>query len=125
MHRMALLALGLGILAGCASDVDERALAAFPANLDAYVGRPAHDLFNVIGMPTSEDTVAGLHAYVWDNSAIEQFPSFGAPATPPTAIEQHCTLRVVVDVADKVSRWDVDGGDGGCLPLARAFPPSG
>ena len=125
-------AAGTGILAlllaGCAGQVIQE-------SMQPMIGRPAARVFEKLGFPDSEDTVAGRRFYAWatESSGSHLVPRFntgtihgkdGTSTFSYTTFEERfyhheCRLRVFVDPQDRITAYDLDGNDGGCSAFAR------
>jgi hypothetical protein len=70
--------------------------------MPAYIGQPASALFNRLGLPTSEQTVAGRKVYIWNTSQLYE----GTSVT--------CILRAIVDPQDIITDFDLSGTGGAC-----------
>ena len=74
--------------------------------MTAYIGQPASVLFAKLGLPTSEQTIAGQKVYIWTTSNFIEGTNYA------------CKLRAIVDSHDIITSFDGDGNQGGCAGFA-------
>jgi hypothetical protein len=82
-------------LAGCAGQTIQ-------SRMNEYIGQPASVLFNRLGLPISEQTVAGRKVYIWTRSNLVEGTNYG------------CKIRAIVDAQDIITSFDWEGNEGGC-----------
>ena len=103
--------------------------------MQAFIGQPASYVFEKLGVPDTEDEVAGRKFYVWET---ESSGSFLVPV-PVTWTERDgtrtsnltyfvqelhayrhvCRFRLFVDRKDLVTGHDLEGDGGGCGTFAN------
>jgi len=78
----------------------------FQDRLTALHGQPLSVAIDKLGLPTTEQTVAGLHLIRW--SVV-------------SGNEYQCTLTLQVDEHDIIRKHSADGNLGGCERYIRAL----
>jgi hypothetical protein len=133
MKKLLIAAAGLSVLAGCTTFKD------MEKGLTGLVGMPAQAAFDRLGFPTAEERIAGQTVYVWANANSYTVPILTSHTTtgrvdrrPFTAttttteflpINEHCTVRMIVDDHDIIRRWDFTGNIGGCENYGKRLKP--
>ncbi len=105
LRSLLLLSLLLG-LAACAQRVP------LVDTLNPWVGGPVSTVFDRLGMPDSEGTVAGRKFYAWeheDGKRVDEKTNGSVEITT-----YRCKVRAFVDEEDIVRFFDVQGNVGGC-----------
>lgn len=121
--------LGIGAvvvlaLGGCAQKQLE-------AGLTSRVGTNVNSLFNTIGMPQQEKTIAGQKVYVWANQQTNTMfmptttttgyvgmTPYTATNYTPMQMNASCVIEVAVDDSNRITRWQFNGNEAGCGPYA-------
>lgn len=110
MRYLALVAL----LAGCSS------VSVLDQELPKLLGQPVDVAVARFGLPTSEHVIMGQRVYVWSNSeqnvTLAPVVTFGRPMTTlaPVATVGTCQVRLAVDAAGIIRRWDWQGDSDTC-----------
>lgn len=123
--RTGILAL---FLAGCAGEMIRDAML-------PLIGHRASYLFEKLGFPDAEDTIAGRRFYVWasETTGSQLVPhfntgtirgkhgtsTFGYTTFHEQPYHRSCRFRVFVDSEDRITAYDLDGNEGGCSALAN------
>lgn len=116
------------VLAGCAT------FSNMEAGLNALMGRPDRQAFEVLGYPTTKQEFGGDTVYTWSVSRS------GAIVTPQTAtttgyvgnkpvygtttysqvtpVNYSCTIKIAAGPDGSLKNWEYDGNPGGCGALS-------
>lgn len=88
-----------------------------------YIGRNSQALFDQMGFPQEERTIAGQKLYIWrysqptSNTIIVPNTLYSTYVTSLT--ENNCVIRAFVDDNDIVSAFDMHGDYYGCEQLVN------
>ena len=109
----------------------------FDANLAALKGRPAKDVFDLLGYPDQQQQFGDETVYSWfsNSSGALVMPTtstttayIGAkPVTATTTgtqvlpVNYACKLKLVADPAGVIQKYQYEGDAGGCEPYMRAL----
>jgi hypothetical protein len=94
--RIALVA-GALLLSGCAIGYHK----AMMADMNSLTGEPVRTVFDRLGYPAREITIAGDKVYVWDGNG--------------------CTLKIGVDSGEHVIHAEYDGDHSDCGSYKKAL----
>lgn len=120
--RFVILLLALAA-AACATADDTKEV------MDRYRSQPIDAVVARLGMPQGEQTIMGRKAYSWTRttSDVETIPALttgtignaSVLATTYTteSYSTTCTLRVLVDGANRITGYDLNGQAGACRAI--------
>lgn len=130
MRRAILCAAFAAQLSGCAT------WGQFDDGLRSLVGRPLDEAINVLGMPSSERTVAGRRYIQWSSWHSDVIPAISTSTTHGAVhngrsaanysatslstsyepVDYACIITLEVDADNRVRRGQYEGNMGGCEP---------
>ncbi len=136
MKKLVAIAIASAISTGCVT------FRHMEAGLEALVGQPETEAFNVLGYPSFKQEFGNDTVYVWQNTnAGTYFMSQTATTTgrigfdpvrakttyvQPIAYSHTCTVKIITDSSSsRIKRWEYDGNPNGCNSYMRRLKSYG